>query len=128
MLLRNHLIERGLNYSTGARDLTARFPDHPVSPQQMRSWCLPANHDDFDMPRPYRMRDLYVWSAGAVAPNDFYDLPALVDASADDAAPAVAAGQDGFAAQSGSRKAVRDTRVAAHRADLRRVNGHGGDA
>jgi hypothetical protein len=46
--------------------------------ETVRRYCLPADNPKFQVPRRQQMREIFLDTAGAVAPNDFYDLPELV--------------------------------------------------
>lgn len=48
-----------------------------VSEQQAYVHCRPPGSRLHKVPRPALMRRIYVFTAAAVTPNDFYDLPPL---------------------------------------------------
>lgn len=49
--------------------------------ETMRRYELPPGHPSAAIPAREIMRRIYVWSAGTVTPNDFYDLPVLEQAA-----------------------------------------------
>lgn len=53
------------------------------APRNSARYCLPSDHPRRRIPRPVHMRKLWVVSGGRVAPNDFYDLPPLPSAAAE---------------------------------------------
>jgi len=55
-----------------------------VSGKRVRRWCLAPGHVEHRTPRPAMIPRIVEETAGAVQPNDFYDMPA----------PAVTVGRD----------------------------------
>lgn len=69
--LRGWCEEKRINFSEGARRIQ-------TVPDTFRRYALGQR-----LPRPPHMVSIYILTAGAVTPNDFYDLPALPEAAAD---------------------------------------------
>lgn len=71
MKLKDYISMIGITPAEASRSLS-KARGIVVSPQVMYLWCAGER-----IPRPDNMRDIYIWSQGAVTPGDFYDLPAL---------------------------------------------------
>ena len=69
MRLGDHIVARELSFAEAGRQCG-------VTTSEIRRFARGER-----IPRPATMARIYLWSGGAVTPNDFYDLPALPEAA-----------------------------------------------